>query len=101
MIIERMQFSLQFGKAKESIQIWKQIMDCIKTMKNGNRMRMLTDMSGPSYTLIIEFHYNSMLDYGPNQYNWMTNETIRDLYSKFIPLCNSANRTLYKIENEI
>lgn len=101
MIIERMVFQLRFGKAREAIVLWKKILEHIKQTKKIHHIRMLTDLTGPSYTLVIEMQQNSLLDMGPTQYLWMTDEELIHLYREFVPLCESSSRTLYHIECEI
>jgi hypothetical protein len=101
MIIERNEFRLKFGKAREAIALWKELMEAGKGM--GDKvpmMRLLTDISGPSYTIVTEIFLNSINDVGPKNYIWMTNEKYQEVYHKFIPLCESSDRTYFRIEAE-
>ena len=101
MIIEQNIFYLKFGKAKDAIAIWKQISE---VLKNDGRfsipVRILTDLTGSAYTLIIELNLRSYMDINPMTYVWKTNPQVHDLYQQFVPLCESARRELYKIEME-
>ena len=101
MIIEQNIFYLKFGKAKEAIALWKQIMEVLK--KDGRvsiPVRILTDLTGSAYTLIIEMNLRSYMDINPLTHVWKTNPQVHDLYQQFVPLCESAQRELYKIEAE-
>ena len=100
MIIERNVFHLKFGKAKEAIAIWKELLDACKKTENLSfpEMRLLSDLSGPSYTLVVEMHLKSFMDMNPKQAIWATTESLQTLYHKFIPLCESASREYYRIE---
>jgi len=99
MIIERNVFRLKFGKAKESIAIWKEILDAArKTNLKAPEMRVLSDISGSAYTLVVEMHIAGFNDINPKNAIWATTEKFQELYQKFIPLCESANREYYKIE---
>jgi hypothetical protein len=101
MIIEQNIFHLKFGKAKEAIEIWKQIGEVMKKDGRFNiRMRILTDLTGPAYTLIFELNIHSYMEINPMMYVWKTNQQARELYQQFIPLCESGHRELYKIEME-
>jgi hypothetical protein len=101
MILERNEFKLKFGKAKEAIAIWKEILDATKSMgKSAPPMRLLTDLSGPSYTLILDMFLRDINDIGPKGYVWVTNEKYQELYHQFVPLCESSERTYYRIEAE-
>ncbi|MEO8150064.1 MAG: hypothetical protein ABI723_20675 [Bacteroidia bacterium] len=99
MIIERNVFRLKFGKAKESIAIWKEILNAAKSSNiKAPEMRLLSDISGSAYTLVVEMHINGFNDINPKQAVWATTEKFQELYQKFIPLCDSATREYYKIE---
>jgi len=101
MIIERNEFRLKFGKAKEAIAIWKEMLEEGKQM--GDKMptmRLLSDISGPAYTIVMELFLKSISDVGPKTYIWMTTPKYQELYQKFIPLCESAERTYFRIEAE-
>jgi hypothetical protein len=100
-IVERNTFRLKFGKAKESIALWKEIMEDAKKHENPPQMRMMTDLSGTSYTLVVEMMLKSFMDINPKNYVWVTNPVTQDLYHRFIPLCDSATREYFKIEMEI
>lgn len=101
MIIERNVFQLKFGMAKDAIAIWKEILDVAAKSSELSKpqIRLLTDISGPAYTLVLEMHLNSYTDINPKNAVWATNEKLQTLYHKFLPLCESAERTYYKIES--
>ena len=98
-IIEQMTFHMKFGQVKEGSAIWKQILDIGK--ENNLRSRMLTDVTGESYTLIMEQAHRNMMEYGPHMHAWLANEKLNELYAKFIPLCDRSRRTLFKIEHAV
>ncbi len=92
-IVEQMSFHLRFGQARPACAIWKRILE---SNKSGHYpMRLFTDITGPSYMLFIDMSYRSMLEYGPHQHYWLTNETMKEAYQEFIPLCDHSERTLY------
>ena len=99
MILIRDVFRLKFGKAKEAIAIWKEIMEAAKTSNlNSPEMRLLSDLSGDAYTLVMELHLKSFLDLNPSQVIWATTPAFQELYEKFKPLCDSGAKEYYKIE---
>lgn len=99
MIIERNEFHLKFGKAKEALEIWTQICEKFKKgSKDHTRMRVMTDMTGDAYVLVVELELRDLVHIGFKNYEWMTNDEAHALYARFVPLCNSSNRTLYKLE---
>ena len=99
MIIERNTFYLKFGKAKESIEIWKQILEeAKKSTVKSPEMRLLSDISGSAYTLVLEMHIGSLVDLNSKNTIWATHPSFQEMYQKFIPLCDRAEREYYRIE---
>ena len=101
MIIERNEFRIKFGKMKEALALWTEMTDEFKNNKDKLRVRILTDLTGPSYTLIVELEIRDFIHLGLKNYQWMTKSSIGELYQKFVPLCEGSLRTLYKIEHEL
>ena len=47
MIVERNEFRLKFGKAKEGIALWKQMIEELKKNERFSvKVRLLTDLTG-------------------------------------------------------
>jgi hypothetical protein len=64
MIVVRNVFKLKFGKAREAVTLWKQgiaIADRVGFEKSSTRL--LTDLVGPFYTLVMESTHESLGDY--------------------------------------
>jgi len=100
MIIERNEFRIKFGKMKDVLRIWNAIFDEFKNVKDRPKMRILTDLSGPSYTLVLELELRDFIQIGFKNYQWMTKDSIAKMYQEFVPLCESSTRTFYNVENE-
>lgn len=101
MIIERNEFKLKFGKAKEAIAIWKEIIESGTTAeRKPPPIRMMTDISGDAYTIVMELKLKNITEINPKNYIWVTNPKFQELYQKFIPLCESAKRIYYTVEAE-
>jgi hypothetical protein len=102
MIIQRNIFRLKFGKAKEALAIWKQILE--ELQQDGRFMpqyRLMTDITGEYYTLILEISIKSLMEVNPMNRVWAINPSVRDLYhEKFVPLCESGQQNMYKVEAE-
>lgn len=97
MMIERNEFRIRFGKMKEAKAIWLEICQSLKPDKDI-KIRMLTDLTGPSYTLIVESELRDFIHIGLHAYKWMTNSHITELYQQFIEICESSERILYHVE---
>lgn len=97
MILERMVFRLKFGKAKEVKALLKESKAWI-TLDMQKNMRYMFDLTGPSYTFIMENTYESlaamekmMSEDMPNAKEW------GEWYQKFIPLVDSSSREMFTI----
>ncbi len=100
MFIERNEFRLKFGKAKDAIALWKEIMKLMKA-KDVKDFRVLTDLTGPSYTLVLESSLEDWKEMDTHRSQWAADPKFHELYQKFIPLCESSTKTFYKVEEEI
>lgn len=98
-IVERMVFRIKYGQAREAIAIWKEVMTIAKGKPDAPAMRLMTDITGDSYTLVMEMHYRNMMEFGPKMAMWMSDEKLREAYVRFVPVCDSSSRTLYRMEH--
>ncbi len=99
-MIERNEFRIKFGKMKDALSLWKEMIDEMSKIKDGPKVRIMTDITGPSYTLVVELQLRDFIHIGLKNYQWLSAEKVGELYQKFIPLCESSERTLYKIEQQ-
>jgi hypothetical protein len=96
MILIRDIFYLKYGKAKEAIAMWKEGQAILK--KGGyNPDRILVDVTGKSYTLVLESTYSSLSDYDGRLQDTQAHEEWRKWYDKFLPLVESGNREIFRI----
>jgi hypothetical protein len=98
-IVERMTFQLKYGTARDAIANWKNVLNVIKDRPNAPDVRLLSDITGPSYTLVTELHYRNMMEFGPKMALWMSDAAIKEAYAPFVPLCERSMRTLYRMEH--
>ncbi|MCD6013278.1 MAG: hypothetical protein K0Q79_3140 [Flavipsychrobacter sp.] len=101
MMIERNEFRIKFGKMKDALALWNEILTEFKNAPDKLHVRVLTDLTGPAYTLVLEIEIRDFIHLGFKNYQWMTKTKVGELYQKFVPLCESSVRTLYKVESEI
>jgi hypothetical protein len=98
-IVERMVFQLKYGQARDAIGHWKEVLNTVKGRADAPPMRLMTDITGRSYTLVMEMHYRNMMEFGPKMTMWLSDPKLREAYGKFVPLCESSTRTLYRMEH--
>ncbi|MBK6541247.1 MAG: hypothetical protein IPG10_08200 [Flavobacteriales bacterium] len=62
-------------------------------------IRLLSDITGPSYTLVMEMQYRNLMDFGPKMGRWLSDEKLQQFYARFVPAVRAPERTLYKMEH--
>jgi hypothetical protein len=93
MIVVRNVFRLKFGKAKDV----KAAMKEAKSMMGGNN-RLLFDLVGPSYTMVMESTFTNLTDFESELGKDMGGKDWQDWYHhKFAPLVDSAYREIFTV----
>jgi len=98
MYIERNEFQLKFGGAKEALPMWKEYLSRIQGRDKNIHLRLLTDVSGPGYVIVLEIEYDTFAEAEPSQCRLTNQPDWREFYTKFIPLCESSKRTYYRLQ---
>jgi hypothetical protein len=99
MTVIRNVFHLKFGKAREAVTLMKRGMEIQKRALSGVEFsnRLLTDVTGPFYTLVLEltvpnfgtFESNASRLYGDSE--WQAN------FQQMAPLVESGHREVFNI----
>jgi hypothetical protein len=96
MIVVRDIFQVKFGKMKEAKDIWKEMVK-VMPAQSGNRPRLLTDLTGQYYTLVLENTYKDLADYEAFSRQEMSAAGVGALYQKFVPLVDNGRREIFTI----
>jgi hypothetical protein len=96
MIVVHDIFQVKFGKMKESKEVWKEMLKLFPGPAQ-NRPRILTDLTGQYYTLVLESTYKSLADYEEMAQKEMSASGMGALYQKFVPLVDSGRREIFTI----
>jgi hypothetical protein len=99
MILVRDIFQLKFGMAREARELWKEGM-AIAARHNLPTGRMLTDLVGPAYTLVLEITYASLAEYESTMNSALGAEDWKEWYPRFVPLAESSRREIFTIVEE-
>lgn len=95
MIIIRDIFQLQFGKAKEGIDLLKQGRDALK--KVGYPVdRILADVTGDYYTWVMESRVEKLGKLEEALAASSQSKEWQDIYSRFVPLVRSGRREIFR-----
>jgi hypothetical protein len=98
MIVVRDVFKLKFGAAKEALAAFKEVGDVAMKSGFGNgSFRVLTDLVGSYYTLVLETSHQSLADYEKMSRTGMSDENWRTAYKKFTPYVESGYREILSV----
>jgi hypothetical protein len=95
MIVVRNAFRVKFGKARDAVAIMKEGIEIGR--KAGMNARILTDIVGPAYTVVLETTHENLADFEKKSQEIMSNADWKGWYQKFIPLAESGNREIFTI----
>jgi hypothetical protein len=97
MIVVRNTFRLKFGKAREALAIMKDGIAIQKRVARDVSYRLLTDLTGPFYTVVLELTVanltalESMMPATMGDKEWQAN------YQKLLPLVESGKREIFTL----
>ena len=96
MIVVRDVFQLKFGKAKDAISLMKPILEKMNSMGHG-KYRLLTDLVGNYYTLVLEGTFDSMENYQASMAQPPQEPEFKEFYSKFTEFVNNGHRDMWTV----
>lgn len=96
MILVRDVFQLKFGKAKEAKALVKEAV-AIQRKLGFASPRLLTDLTGPYYTFVMELTFQNLAEFEKALKEIMGNPEFGQWYQKMIPLVDSGRREVYTV----
>ena len=98
MIVVRNVFRLKFGKAREAVANMKEALAIQKRAGGGDMSaRLLTDVTGPFYTLVLEFTMPNMAALEASASRVMGDKDWQANYQKFVAFVDSGYREVFTI----
>lgn len=98
MIVVRNVFKLKFGKAREGIDLWKKgIAIAHGAGFEKKSARLLTDVVGPFYTLVLETTHDSLGDYEESAKKLMANKEWQAWYAGVPAVSEGGYREIFVI----
>jgi hypothetical protein len=97
MILVRDVFQLRFGAAREAVALWREGLDFVRQAGGARDVRLLTDLAGPYYTLVLETTYDNLTAFDREMHDTMGDERWRAWYARFVPLVQSGHREMFTI----
>ena len=101
MIVVRNVFKLKFGKAKDAVTAWKEIMALSKKLGfPAKSSRLLTDLVGDFYTVVFEHTFDSLSQLEGGANTMMSSPEWQAAYAKVIAVTESGYREVFNIVHE-
>ena len=97
MIVIRNVFQLKFGKAREALAVMKEGITIQKRLVAGASARLLTDLTGPHYTLVLEFTAPNLATFEAEMPRIFGDKDFQANYQKMVPLVESGHREIFTI----
>lgn len=97
MIIVHNVFRLKFGKAREGVALMKEGIAIQKRLGMDANQRLLTDLTGPFYTLILELTLPNLAAMESTLSTFMGNAEVQANYVQFAALVDSGHREIYNL----
>ena len=99
MTVIRNVFRLKFGKAREAVALFKEGIAIQKRLGAGLDFstRLLTDVTGPFYTVVLELSVPNLATFEANAPRFMGDKDWQANYQKITPLVESGYREIFTI----
>jgi hypothetical protein len=96
MIVVRDVFQARYGKGSDLVELFKEFREKIAT--KVAEYRILTDASGPFFTVVTEMQFESMAVWEQQSTEFFSRPEFGDWFGLMTPLVESGRRDFYKIE---
>jgi hypothetical protein len=100
MILVRNVFRLKFGKAKEGVATFKELVELAKRLGFPGKSRLLTDLVGDFYTIVFEHTFDSLAAFESSAGAMMGKPEWQTAYAKLVPLIESGHREVFNVVAE-
>jgi hypothetical protein len=96
MIVVRDVFQVQFGKMRDVLELWKPVLE-LEAQFAGSKPRILTDLVGEYYTLVLETEFESLGAFEETFNQGSVSEEWRKAYQQVVPYLVSGHREIFTI----
>jgi hypothetical protein len=94
MILVRNVFQAKYGKGGELVALFKEVRQQQPAMSVD---RILTDASGPFFTVVTETMVESLADWERRMAEDFSNSKFEDWFARMMPLVESGRREFYNV----
>jgi hypothetical protein len=100
MVVVRNVFRLKFGKTREAVALLKEGIALQKKAGSPFPARILTDVTGPFYTVVLELTVPDIGSFEKEAPRLMGDKDWQANYQKFVPLVESGFREILTLVQE-
>ena len=93
MILVRQVFHAKYGRGDALVALMKQVMQRLPQ----TRGRLLTDLSGQFFTVVVEFESPSLSEWEKGFGEAMRDQSVGEIFGKTVELIDSGHREFYTI----
>ena len=98
MLIARQVFRAKYGRGDELVTLFKELNTRMQEEGGtGRRFRILTDISGPFFTVVSEVEVESLAAWEGEFRESMNRPWMGEWFSRMMPLVESGSREFYNI----
>ena len=99
MVVVRNVFRLKFGKTREAVALIKEGLAIQQRVLAGVEFstRLLTDVTGPFYTLVLELTVPNLAAFEANAPKLFADKDWQAHYQKLAPLVESGHREVFTV----
>lgn len=94
MIVVRGVFQAKYGRGDELVQLFK---EAHAMWPGGRNFRVLTDLSGPFFTVVTEAEWDSFSAWEANTQKMFEDTRFAALFERMVPLVESGRREFYNV----
>lgn len=95
MILVRNTFQVKFGRMKEALALMQE--NIARAPSRAGKPRLLTDITGNFYTLVLEFEYETLAEAERNAAEAMRTPEWQEAYRKFAAVVDGGRREIFSI----
>ncbi len=96
MILVRDIFQVKFGRMKDVLALLKEV-DPLWPAEHRDRQRILTDVTGPYYTLVLEQTFDDLAGFEHDLPEMMNDARWRAWYQRFQSFIESGRREIFRV----
>jgi hypothetical protein len=94
-------FQLKFGKARDATALFQEGIALMRSAGASGEVRLLTDVTGPYYTLVLESSYESLAAYEQEMRRGMSDPAWKAWYARVPGVVDSGRREIFNVVGSV